>query len=330
MAESGRLQVGQVLAKERFLVAQADLRKDRYGSSYYNLILNGKGGEPISGKIWSQNLTKNLSPGDFVEVYAEVESFMDNLQLSIRRYQVLEPGSVDISQYVRSAEIDTQTAFDELFNPSEDDCRNPYLRELLKAFHANPTFSKLFREVPAATYHHHNYLGGLVEHTYELRELAEQLLVIYGDYVDRDLLLTAIALHDAGKVHSYAVNAGVPGMSDTGRLLDHLFIGASMISNQWDALAKEKEWPASATVLKHKLLHIVLSHHGRHDWGSPVLPQTLEAVLVHLCDHMNANMKAALDCVGKMQPGDAWSEKVDILEAKRSFFRPTEQPDKET
>lgn len=319
------LKSGDVVAKELFLVAEASLLKDKRGQDYYNLKLNHVGAKTIQAKVWSSNISEPINAGDVLEVYGRVDDRF-GLQIDMQQYVHKDPSSVDLSLYVKTTDVDVTQGFEDLFNWADGRSDVPEFVALMMFFHDNERFAADFKTSPAAMVHHHNYQGGLVEHTLEVYNLAELLGKFYGDQIDRDLLLAGAALHDIGKIKSYVLTTGVSQMTDAGSLLAHVFISASMVSNVWDVLAKEHQeaggTPFDAT-RKHLLLHAILAHHGRIEWGSPVLPQVPEALLLYLADNTSAMMKSTFDAITNKKPSTDWTDFVYIMDAKRRFFVPS-------
>ena len=306
-----------------FLVADAKLLVDRRGQNYYTLALNCEGGRQVDGKVWSDNIGARLKPGHGIEVLARVDEYMGARQLNLQRYSVLPPEGFEVSRYVRTTDIDVEEAFETLFNWEGEQFENPRFKRLMQEFHGGSGFAQEFKASPAATFHHHNYVGGLIEHTLDVWMLAESLSQRFGARLNRDLLLCGAALHDVGKIKSYSRQSGVSERTDLGNLLDHVFISASMVSNLWDrVITKEAagEEAESAGRDKALLLHIILSHHGKRDWGAPVVPQTPEALLIHFCDQISASMKTCLDALESLPEGESWTERLYIMDEPRRFF----------
>lgn len=330
------LESGQLLTDEVFLVTQAKLGVDRRGQNYYTLTLNDESGTEIEGKIWSDNIGPEVVPGNGIEVLARVDEYRGQKQLNIQRYTVLPADEYDLSAYVRTTDIDVDRAFETLFDWEGDEFENPYLRRLMAELHDNNGFASAFKTSPAASFHHHNYQGGLVEHTLEVWNLADRISDLYSDRLDRDLLLAGAALHDIGKINCYSLTAGVSERTEAGELLDHLFISASMASNLWDSVVKpelDEDETGEATRCKTLLLHVILSHHGKQEWGSPVLPRTPEAVLLHYCDVLSASMHKCFHALEQTPQDELWTDNVYLMDQARRLFvqqrQPAEEPDGE-
>jgi len=331
-----RLEPGQLLTDEVFLVAQADLGVDRRGQRYYSLILNAKGGRQIEGKVWSDNIAGEITAGSGLEVLARVDEYRGQKQLNIQRYDVLSPEKYDLSAHIRSTDIDVDAAFEEMFDWARDEFRNPYLKGLLTQFHENQSFARAFKESPAASFHHHNYRGGLIEHSLEVWRLADSIEQLFPTRLDRELMLAGAALHDIGKINSYRIVTGISEHTEAGQLLDHIFISASMVSNIWDSAVRARapeDDREDAARTKMLLLHIILSHHGKPEWGSPVLPRTPEAILIHYCDVLSATMQKCFSSLDNAPEGATWTQKVYMMDLPRQLWVPPKarpQPDVET
>lgn len=319
------LETGQLITDAVFLVAEARLQVDRRGENYYSLTLNAEGGRQVEGKVWGDNIGAPIEPGTAVEVLARVDEFRGRKQLNVQRYKALPASAYDPSKFVRTTEIDVDAAFETLFDWARPAFSNPCLKRLMAELHANAAFAAQFKESPAARRHHHNYRGGLIEHTLEVWNLADAISRARGGPLDRELLLCAAALHDVGKVKSYSLTAGVSERTEAGELLDHIFISGSMVSNLWDSAVKPAvaaDKAEDAARLKGLLLHVILSHHGRYEWGSPVLPRTPEAVLIHFCDQISATLHTCFQAVHDAPEGELWTGDVYIMDQARRLFVP--------
>jgi 3'-5' exoribonuclease len=178
--------------------------------------------------------------------------------------------------------------------------KNPYLSRLLQLFWDDASFIELFKMAPASKWLHHNYLGGLLEHTLSV---AQVVLKIAGHYegLNMDLLLTAAIFHDLGKVDELSYHRSFD-YSDEGRLLGHIILGIERVE---DKIRQLPDFPRDLSTL---LKHFLLSHHGQYNWGSPKRPMTLEAVLLHFLDDMDAKINGIQHFIKKEVPeGSRWS-----------------------
>jgi 3'-5' exoribonuclease len=167
---------------------------------------------------------------------------------------------------------------------------NPYLKDLLQAFFCDPGFTQEFSTAPSAKIYHHNYQGGLLEHTVEVLEICKTACQIFPQ-LDKDLLYTGAILHDVGKLKAYDYDLLSIDISNEGKMLDHLFISADMVKEKINSM--DMDMPDN---LQMQLLHLILSHHGevRNGWGSPVDPKIPEAVALHHADNLDAKVKGLL------------------------------------
>jgi 3'-5' exoribonuclease len=317
------LETGQLVTDEVLLVAESKLGTDRRGQSYYSLVLNAEGGRQIEGKVWADNIGPEIRVGSGVEVLARVDEYRGARQLNIQRYRILSPEEYDFSAYVRSAQIDVDEAFETLFHWEKPDYTNDALKRLMAEFRANRSFACAFKESPAAIHHHHNYRGGLIEHTLEVWRLAQSICDLYPGRADRELVLCGAALHDIGKINSYRLVTGLSERTEPGELLEHVFISASMVSNVWDSAVRPAMPPDQTDAcahLKTLLLHTILGHHGKMEWGSPVLPRTLEAVIVHYSDVLSSTMHKCISAVSDAPQGESWTGNVYIMDQPRRFL----------
>lgn len=325
--DTDALEPGQLVTDAVFLVAEARLLVDRRGQNYYALTLNCEGGRQVQGKVWSDNIAAAIQAGNGLEVLARVDEYQGRKQLNIQRYTVLSPDKYDFSQFVRTTDIDVDAAFQTLFNWEGDEFANPHLKRLMAEFCNNASFAAQFKESPAASRHHHNYTGGLVEHTLEVWNLAESINGVQGGRFDRELLLCGASLHDVGKIRTYRLVAGISERTEAGELLEHIFISGSMVSNLWDNVVKPHvpaDQAEEAARQKALLLHIILSHHGKMEWGSPVLPRTPEAVLIHYCDILSSTLHSCFNAIQETPEGQMWTDNVYIMDQARRLFIPWE------
>ncbi len=320
MAQKADLEMGS-LVDIVMLITDAQLLTDRRGQNYYNLTANLEGGNSVDAKVWADNITDKLECGQAIETLARVEEYRGEMQLNLQRYSILPEDSFDPSPYVKTTDINVDEAYETMFNWAEAD--NPLLRQLMGHFHENESFADKFKTAPAARTQHHNYRGGLIEHTLEVWKLADALAGNYGPGIDRETLLAGAALHDIGKVRCYSLVSGVSEHTEDGQLVEHIFIGTSMVSNLWDSRIDYEDGGVKnqdAHRQKSLLLHLLLSHHGKKEWGAPVLPKTPEAVLLHFCDQISATMRSCYDAIDNSTPDDDWSEWVTVMDEGRKLF----------
>jgi 3'-5' exoribonuclease len=283
------LQEGDAV-QQYFLVRQAETRMDKSGNPYLSLTLGDKSGAMVA-RVWNKVLAKcpgPFAPGDHVGVQAQVESYKGELQLNIRYINTvaaLQDLGRDLQGYdpellCQATPYDRDTLWQELWQLAETQI-GPPLRELvLKVLER---YREEFLVCPAALRYHHPYLGGLLEHTWFVTRHALASLTIYPE-LNRDLVLAGAMLHDLGKVKELA-NPQAPERTVPGHLLGHVVLGWEMVRSEAQAL----NFPDP--ILLVQLEHIILSHHGSMEFGSPILPKTREALVVNFLDDLDAKLK---------------------------------------
>ncbi len=283
-----------------FLVKEKSSGITKTGNPYLKLKLVDRSGE-IEGRIWTfvENLTGAFDKDDFVHVAGKAVSFQERLQLNINRIERVEEAEILFSDFFPITERDIGEMFQSL-SEIIDRIKNPHLSKLLHLFWEDESFVKLFKMAPASKWVHHNYLGGLLEHTLSLVQLVLTNAAHY-DGLNLDLLITASILHDLGKVEELSYHRSFD-YSDEGRLLGHIILGIQRVE---DKIRQLPDFPKDLSTL---LKHLLLSHHGQYMWGSPKRPMTLEAVMLHYLDDMDAKMNGIQQFIKNQVPeGSRWS-----------------------
>lgn len=267
-----------------FLCAEKHLRHTRSGDLYLDLVLRDTTGQ-ISAKVWD-NITDfqdKFAAGDAVVVAAQVEAYLEKLQLNIKNINKATVQSYgrygyDPALVVPSAKSDPQEMWIEL-KAYIDKITNTHLKALVSAVYKE--YKKTLLIHPASVVMHHNYRSGLLEHTLSMLKISVPLAKHYN--IDNDLLLTGILLHDIGKVIEITSELQA-SYSDEGNLVGHIVLGRDIVKRTAE---KIKEFPND---LLQKIEHMVLSHQGQYEWQSPQKPKFKEALLLHLIDNLDAKM----------------------------------------
>jgi len=267
-----------------FLVAEKNLAFSQKGAPYLNVRLKDKTGE-LDGKVWdnAREWDKVFKKGDIVRLEARSANYKNAIQLSITDLKKAADEDITLSDYLPAARKDGEEMLADLMGIVES-MGNPHLKALLYAFFHDEEIAALFKKAPAAKGFHHVYLGGLLEHTLSVTRLLDLACAHYNG-IDRDLLLAGGILHDVGKIYEFSYGRIIE-YSDEGRLLGHIVMGVEMMDRRIAAL---EDFPAH---LAMKLRHIVLSHHGDLEYGSPKRPKTVEALVVHFMDDLDAKVNA--------------------------------------
>jgi len=272
---------------EVYLVTDKQLRANRNGNLYLQMELRDRTGS-ISARLWNagENLFRMFDVGDFLLVKGKVQLFQGALQVILNHIERAEAEKVDLADFLPHTEQDVSKLLERLRGTLLR-LANPNLRALAECFFMDDDFIRGFCQVPAGVRNHHAYLGGLLEHVVTLIDAAERLLPLYPE-LDRDLLLMGIFLHDIGKVRELTYHK-VFAYSDEGQLIGHLVIGVEMLNEKLRHVSDLTGEPFPAELLL-RLKHMILSHHGTYEFGSPRLPMTPEAIALHYLDNLDAKI----------------------------------------
>ena len=300
------LKEGQQLA-DLFLVSRKALAETKSGNPYLALTLMDRTGE-IEARAWDHaaRLDAMAEVGRIVAVEGQVKPFRDQLQLTVTGLSPVAEESVGLEHFMPASRRRVSEMREELAGLIAT-VADPGLHRLLAGLFQGQLLQE-FSQAPAAKMMHHACLGGLLEHSLSVAGLALKISEHY-PRLDRDLLLAGALLHDLGKVREFSY-ASVPfDYTDQGRLIGHLVLGAEMVRRQAENV------PELAPARLDQLLHLILSHHGRHEFGSPCLPMTSEAILLHHLDDMDAKMEL-IDRLSDQVAGDGyqWSDYQRSLE----------------
>ena len=268
-----------------FLVLAKQQRTTKTNKPYLNLILGDKSGQ-LEGRVWEPGdprIAKDFERGDIVKTRGSASRFEDRVQLKIDQLRVALPNEVDKADLLPSTTYDVATLWRQLLG-FVDSLTNLDLKLLLTTMLDDPALAEAYREAPAAKQLHHAWLGGLLEHVVSLCTLADRVAPHY-TLLDRDLLLTGVILHDIGKVRELSWEIGFEYTIE-GILLGHIQIGSALAERTIDSL------PNFPPKLKTLVLHMILSHHGKLEFGSPKLPMIPEALVLNFLDDLDAKMQA--------------------------------------
>ena len=277
-----------------FRAADKQLRVNRQGGKYILLRLGDRTGI-IAGMLWNadERLFDSFDRGDYLHCRGRTQIHNGNLQIIVTDVERMDPAEVDAAEFERfdAAESDRLLGrLTEMFRGLEDGD----LRRLGEAFLADGDFIDKFRSAPAAVSHHHAYPGGLLRHTVDLMELASIVAPRFPQ-LDRDRLVFGAFLHDLGKVEELCGQDDL-GYTDRGQLVGHLVIGIQMLGEKIESL-RAAGGPPFPTELRLHLEHMIVSHHGQLEFGSPKLPATLEAVALHHLDNLDAKLASYTDVI---------------------------------
>ncbi len=278
-----------------YCVAGKQIGVTKTDKPYLRLQLVDRSGE-IEGRVWddAERIHELVAEGDYVGVRGRIESFRGQRQLKVEEIERLTVAREDMELFLPRTPHDfdrLESELDALIASVEDPGLNALLRRLLGP---DTEMGRLFRRAPAAKRNHHAYVGGLLEHTVSVAWVCSALARHYGAAIDRDLLVTGALLHDIGKTREIEVAAGFP-YTDEGHLLGHIVIGLQIVA---DAAREVPELSEERALL---VQHLVASHQGKYEWQSPRIPMTLEALLLHYVDDLDAKMHQALALVASAE-----------------------------
>jgi 3'-5' exoribonuclease len=270
-----------------YLVADKQLRVNRNGNSYLSIELRDRTGG-INGRLWNagDQTAREFAIGDFLHACGKVQLFQGSLQVILNTIERVGAQKVDLGDFLPHTEKSIPKLMESLKTHLMR-MNSPHLRALAEVFLMDEEFVRLFTTCPAGVKLHHAYIGGLLEHVVSMMDAADKLVPLYPG-TDRDLLLMGVFLHDSGKIRELTYNRAF-GYSDEGQLIGHLNIGVELLEAMAAKVPDLTGEPVPREVML-RLKHMILSHHGTLEWGSPKVPMTPEAMLLHCIDMMDTRM----------------------------------------
>jgi 3'-5' exoribonuclease len=305
------------------LVHAKEIRQKKSGDPYLSLLLGDRSGE-LDGKMWDNvaEVMNTFERDDFVKVKGLLQIFHNRPQLTIHKMRRMTDSEVDFTDFFPSSDRNPDEMWAEL-RGILCGMNNPHLKALLDALLDDPEIGRRFRIAPAAKQIHHAWLGGLIEHVLSLCALARQAAAHY-KFIDGDLLLTGVVLHDIGKIHELSYERGFTYTSE-GQLLGHLMIALRMVDE------KLRSMPEFPKPLRCLVEHMIISHHGQLEFGSPKVPQFPEALLLHYLDDMDSKMECMRNMLARDRHVDGcftgYNPALDRTVLKKDrFLDPPPQP----
>jgi len=291
---------------DAFVAIRKDLRTKQDGGKFLGMVFKDRTGE-VGGVLWNNaaEIAEQFELGDIVNVRGLVNTYQNRLQIRVEQVVPLRDGDYDLADLVEKP-VDTSDVLDK-FAAVLKSIQSPHLLQLAEAFLDDTTFMESFTSAAAAKRWHHEYPGGLLQHCYEMSCIAETMCTLFSN-VDRDLLVMGVFLHDIGKIREMQHGLFVEYTTE-GRLLGHIHIGCAMIEE------KIRGIDGFPDKTKIELLHLMLSHHGERALGSPVVPETLEAVVLHHIDNLDAQAAAFTRLVEDARKnGQEWTDYQPLIE----------------
>ena len=299
------------LVDDIFVLSEKTMAQKRDGNNFLNITVSDKTGN-IKGVIWDRvdDISAGIASGDFVQVQGTVSEYTGILQLVVKKMASIPADSVNPSDFLPATRRDIDKMFLRLLKITAS-MEAEHLKKLFEAFFNDTDFVRKFKNAPAAKKMHHAYIGGLLEHTLSMALLADRIVEHYSG-VDRDLLLAGAILHDIGKIREFNYKYSID-YSDEGRLLSHIVIGIMMLDEKLEEI---EEFPQDQAVL---LRHMIVSHHGTREFGSPEPPKTIEAVLLNYIDEIDSKVNGIRDFMTTEDPNESWTSYHRLL--GRHFYR---------
>lgn len=291
-----------------FLVCEKEVRNTKEGKPYLRLELGDRSGT-IEARMWDQIevVSREVDREDIVKVQGRVEIYRGKPQFSVIQMRKAKPEEVDLADYLPATKEDVEKLYTQLLAEAES-IKNPWLKKLNVSILNDPQIVPRYKRAPAAKVMHHAYLGGLLEHVVGLCGLAHQIAEHYPE-LDLDLLLTACILHDVGKLDELCYDRTI-GYTTEGQLLGHIVMEIETVAN---AIAKIEDFPPA---LKTVVQHLLISHHGQYDFGSPKLPMTREALVFHYMDDLDSKLAAVRSALAAESGDEMWSIYSGALQRK--------------
>ncbi len=281
------------------LVKSKETRKKKNGVPFLSLTLSDRTGS-IDSKIWDnvEELSKTFQANDFILARGKVQVFNNQHQAIVTWLRTLPEDQVHLADFVPHTAFDIESMYGEALR-TIDGFSNPHLKSLLGSIFRDPEFARLYKRTPAARANHHAKIGGLLEHVLSLLRLSKLVASHYAD-IDGELLACGVLLHDAGKIFELSSERSFE-YTNNGKLLGHIPMGSSWLGQRCDEIAG---FPPR---LKTLLLHLVLSHHGKLEFGSPQVPLFPEALALHFLDDLDAKLEMMRDAKAGIVDGSVWS-----------------------
>ncbi len=268
----------------QFVVVSKQIKAKKNGEPYLALTLGDRSGS-VDAKMWDnvEEFLNAFEQDDFVKVKGLINKYNNRWQLTIHKIRKMGDTEVDFSDYLPKTSKDIDQLWAKLGEFVET-MQQPQLKQLLKLFMADEVIAKAYRDAPAAKTLHHAYIGGLLDHVVSLFQSCDLIVRNY-PMVNRDVLFTGVFLHDIGKIHELTYARSF-GYSTEGQLLGHMIIELEMLHKK---IALIPDFPPELKILVE---HLIISHHGEYEFGSPKLPMFPEALMLHYMDDLDSKMEA--------------------------------------
>ena len=306
-----QVEAGQTI-DDIYIVKDPILRSTTRGDLYIAMFLTDRTGQ-LNGRMWQATETtyKSLPKPGFIRINGRSELYQNNLQIVINNVTVVDPGKVNIDDFLPRTKKNVKQMFEEV-KEAVGRIENSQLKALVGEFLADTELMEKFCNAPAAMKLHHDYIGGLLEHTHNMLRVALAILPLYPD-VQPDLVLAGILLHDIGKTEELAYDMAF-SYTDSGQLIGHISKSLLMVNQKADSLRSGGTQIDQAVL--DALGHIILSHHGSYEFGSPKLPATAEAFMVCYIDDLDAKINQVTSAIDNEVGDSNWTAWQNSLQTR--------------
>ncbi len=287
----------------QFIVVEKTKEKAKTGRVYITVKLADKTGR-VSGKIWD-NAESNyvlFDKGDVVFVKGATSTYKGVLEIHINSIKKCRENEFDAEDFLPVTNKDRKVMLDKLVKMINS-VNNSYLKSLLENIFSDEHIKKGMINAPASVSIHHAYIGGLLEHTLNVARICDDISELYPE-IDRDLVVSGALLHDIGKIEEYTFT-GIIQQTNKGKLVGHIALGAMLVQER---IEKISDFPEELAL---SLIHLIISHHGEYEFGSPKLPQTVEAATLAYADLLDSKVKSFIEFADDST--DGWSKYISFL-----------------
>ncbi len=305
------IQPGQAI-DDIYIVKEPILRSTARGDLYIAMYLCDRSGQ-LNGRMWqaTEAVYNSIPKPGFVHIQGRSELYQNNLQIIINNISIIDADKVNADDFLARTEKDTKQMFEEV-KKIIGRIKNPQLKTLVEEFLADTELMERFCTAPGGVKMHHSYLGGLLEHTHNMLRIAVAILPLYPK-AQADLVLAGIFLHDIGKTEEYSYDMAF-SYTDSGQLLGHIVQSVLMLNKKADELASKGK--ALDKEILNSISHIILSHHGEYEFGSPKLPATAEAFMVYYIDDLDAKMNQVTAAIENELGDSNWTAWKSALQTR--------------
>ena len=295
-----------------YMVKEPILRSTTKGDLYIAMFLCDRTGQ-LNGRMWqaTETIYNALPKPGFVHIQGRSELYQNSLQIIVNNIGIVDASEVSIEDFLARTDKDVKQMFEEV-KKILGGIKNEQLKSLVGEFLADTKLMENFCDAPAAVVLHHSYLGGLLEHTHNMLRVAGAILPFYPD-VQGDLVLAAIFIHDLGKTEELSYDMAF-SYTDSGQLIGHIAKSYLLLNQKAEALAAKGT--KIDDIILDSLGHIILSHHGKYEFGSPKLPATPEAFMVNYIDDLDAKIKQVTGAIDEELGDSDWTGYKKSLETR--------------